>query len=55
MSDRSFVYLIVGILIAHFLVAIIYLFYKISSPGKSKEDKEIKNIQIRKTNENESN
>jgi hypothetical protein len=38
MSDKTFVYIIVAIVVAHFLFAVGYLIYKIYSAPKSEED-----------------
>lgn len=40
MSDKNFVYLIVAIVIAHFLFGVGYLIWKISSAPKSNSDPE---------------
>lgn len=46
MSDKSFVYVIVAIVIAHFLFAVGYLIWKIySAPGSSDSDKESDEIE----------
>ena len=43
MSDKSFVYLIVGIIIAHFIFGVAYLVWKIYTAPKSDNDKSLQN------------
>jgi len=38
MSDKTFVYLIIGIVVAHFLFGIGYIIYKISKTPKSSKE-----------------
>ncbi|NOR88414.1 MAG: hypothetical protein GQ527_12470 [Bacteroidales bacterium] len=38
MSDRAFVYLIVSIIVAHFIFGVAYLFWKIYKAPKSDEN-----------------
>ncbi len=39
MSDRSFVYFIIGLVVLHFIVALAYLIYKIMKAPKNNQDK----------------
>lgn len=39
MSDRDFVYFIIGLVLLHFVVAVSYLIYKITKAPKNKQDK----------------
>ena len=41
MDDKTFVYLIVAIVVAHFIFAVGYLIWKISSAPKSKDQKDL--------------
>lgn len=38
MSDNTFVYIIIAIVIAHFLIGVAYLIYKIMSAPKSSDN-----------------
>jgi len=38
MSDKSFVYLIVGIVVAHFLFGVAYLIWKVYTAPKSSDN-----------------
>jgi len=41
MSDRTFVYIIVAVVVAHFIFAVVYLIWKIySAPKSDNHDKE---------------
>ncbi len=43
MSDRNFVYLIIAIVVGHFIFGVAYLIWKVLTAPKSTDDKALQN------------